>query len=64
MPTVSLQTFYPAGIDIRRNIPIIPARYVIVSSSKQGRNLIVGNAVPPMLAGVIAHELKHYIEEE
>lgn len=41
-----------------------PDDYKIVSSSKQGRNLIVGNAVPPMLAHIIARELKKYIEEE
>lgn len=41
-----------------------PDDYKIVSSSKQGRNLIVGNAVPPMLAGVIAHELKKFVEED
>lgn len=35
-----------------------PDNYKIVSSSKQGRNLIVGNAVPPMLAEVIAKTLK------
>ena len=35
-----------------------PDSYVVVSSSKQGRNLIVGNAVPPMLAEVMAKELK------
>ena len=39
-----------------------PDDYVLVSGSKQGRNLIVGNAVPPMLAGILARELKHYIE--
>lgn len=39
-----------------------PDSYIIVSSSKQGRNLIVGNAVPPMLAKVMALELKKYIE--
>lgn len=38
-----------------------PDDYRIVSSSKQGRNLIVGNAVPPLLAKVIAHQLKEYI---
>ena len=38
-----------------------PDSYRIVSSSKQGRNLIVGNAVPPMLAAVIANELKKYL---
>lgn len=41
-----------------------PDDYKIISSSKQGRNLIVGNAVPPMLAQVIAHQLKKYIEEK
>ncbi|WP_459877060.1 DNA cytosine methyltransferase [Campylobacter concisus] len=38
-----------------------PDSYQIISSSKQGRNLIVGNAVPPLLAGVIARELKKYL---
>lgn len=38
-----------------------PDSYVIISTSKQGRNTIVGNAVPPMLAEIIAHELKKYI---
>lgn len=38
-----------------------PDSYTIVSSSKQGRNLIVGNAVPPMLAAIIAKELKRYL---
>lgn len=38
-----------------------PDSYRIVSSSKQGRNLIVGNAVPPMLAAAIAKELKRYL---
>lgn len=41
-----------------------PDDYKIVSSSKQGRNLIVGNAVPPMLASIIARELRKYIEED
>lgn len=41
-----------------------PDSYVIVSSSKQGRNLIVGNAVPPMLAEIMAKELKKYIDGE
>lgn len=38
-----------------------PDDYVIVSTSKQGRNKIVGNAVPPLLAEVLAKELKNYI---
>lgn len=41
-----------------------PDDYIIVSSSKQGRNFIVGNAVPPKLASVIASELKKYIEKD
>lgn len=38
-----------------------PDNYVIVSSNKQGRNSIVGNAVPPKLASVLAEELKHQL---
>lgn len=38
-----------------------PDSYVIVSTSKQGRNSIVGNAVPPLLAEIIAKELKKYL---
>ena len=38
-----------------------PDSYKIISRSKQGRNTIVGNAVPPLLAKVIARELKKYI---
>ena len=41
-----------------------PDSFEIVSTSKQGRNLIVGNAVPPMIGGVIAKKLKEYISEE
>lgn len=41
-----------------------PDTYEIISSSKQGRNLIVGNAVPPMLARKIAQELHPYIDKE
>lgn len=40
-----------------------PDCYEIMSSSKQGKNLIVGNAVPPLLGKVIAAKLKEYIEE-
>lgn len=38
-----------------------PDKYIIVSTNKQGRNLIVGNAVPPKLASVLAEELKHQL---
>lgn len=41
-----------------------PDDFEIVSKSKQGRNLIVGNAVPPILAGVIAKKLREYLERE
>lgn len=39
-----------------------PDDYEIVSSSKQGRNLIVGNAVPPLLAQALARKLKDYLD--
>ena len=40
-----------------------PDVFEIVSSNKQGRNLIVGNAVPPLLATIIAKKLNEYLEE-
>lgn len=39
-----------------------PDSYKLISTSKQGKNQIVGNAVPPMLARVIAKELKKYLK--
>jgi len=39
-----------------------PDDYTLVSKSKQGKNLIVGNAVPPRLAYVLAENLKKYID--
>lgn len=40
-----------------------PDSYKIISTSKQGKNLIVGNAVPPLLAEVIAKKLKQVLED-
>lgn len=40
-----------------------PDSYKLVSSSKQGKNLIVGNAVPPILSDKIAKELKKALKE-
>ncbi len=40
-----------------------PDSYELVSSSKQGKNLIVGNAVPPLLGKAIARQLKDYLEK-
>lgn len=38
-----------------------PDKYRIISTSKQGKNLIVGNAVPPKLAQIIATALKEQL---
>lgn len=38
-----------------------PDSFVLISTSKQGRHSIVGNAVPPLLAEKIAIELKKYL---
>lgn len=66
-PNVGCNIHYSANrlITVREALRLqsFPDDYKIVSSSKQGRNLIVGNAVPPMLASVLARELKKYIEE-
>jgi DNA (cytosine-5)-methyltransferase 1 len=38
-----------------------PDKYRIISSSKQGYHTIVGNAVPPMLAGILAAALREQL---
>lgn len=38
-----------------------PDSYELVSTSKQGKHKIVGNAVPPLLAKAIAKRLKEYL---
>jgi len=64
-PNVGCNIHYSAErlITVREALRLqsFPDSYVIVSSSKQGKNLIVGNAVPPILAEIIAKELKNYI---
>ena len=44
-------------------IQSFPDNYEVISSSKQGTNTIIGNAVPPLLASSIAKELKKYLGE-
>lgn len=39
-----------------------PDTYKFVSTSEQGKRLIVGNAVPPRLAYILAEQLKKYME--
>lgn len=67
-PNVGCNIHYKADrlITVREALRLqsFPDDYRIISSSKQGKNLIVGNAVPPMLAGVIARELRKYLDEE
>lgn len=43
-------------------IQTFPDNYEFVSKSKQGKNLIVGNAVPPRLAYILASKLNEYIK--
>ena len=54
---------YDRLITIREALRLqsFPDNYVLVSSSKQGKSLIVGNAVPPLLAKMIARELKKHL---
>lgn len=67
-PNVGCNIHYSADrlITVREALRLqsFPDSYIVVSTSKQGRNLIVGNAVPPVLAEIIAHELKKYVEDE
>ena len=39
-----------------------PDDYQLVSKSKQGKNLIIGNAVPPLLAFKLAQQIKPIID--
>ncbi|MDM8292057.1 DNA cytosine methyltransferase [Faecalicoccus pleomorphus] len=67
-PNVGCNIHYsePRLITVREALRLqsFPDKYEIVSSSKQGRNLIVGNAVPPILAKIIAKQLKKYLGED
>lgn len=64
-PNVGCNIHYKANrlITVREALRLqsFPDSYKIVSTSKQGRNKIVGNAVPPMLSEIIAVELKKYL---
>ncbi|MFV0498962.1 MAG: DNA cytosine methyltransferase [Bacilli bacterium] len=64
-PNVGCNIHYSADrlITVREALRLqsFPDSYKLVSSSKQGKNLIVGNAVPPILAEIIAKKLKEYI---
>ncbi len=40
-----------------------PDDYKLISSSKQGKNSIIGNAVPPILSEKIAESLKHALKK-
>ncbi len=54
---------YNRLITVREALRIqsFPDNYEIISTSKQGKNLIVGNAVPPMLARALAMQIKKII---
>lgn len=64
-PNVGCNIHYSADrlITVREALRLqsFPDSYKLVSSSKHGKNLIVGNAVPPILAEIIAQKLKEYI---
>jgi DNA (cytosine-5)-methyltransferase 1 len=64
-PNVGCNIHYSANrlITVREALRLqsFPDSYVINSTSKQGRNLIVGNAVPPLLAEIMANKLKKYV---
>lgn len=64
-PNVGCNIHYSADrlITVREALRLqsFPDSYELVSSSKQGKHLIVGNAVPPILAEIIAEKLKDYI---
>lgn len=65
-PNVGCNIHYsePRLITVREALRLqsFPDDFELVSTSKQGKCLVVGNAVPPMLAKVIAKELKKYLE--
>lgn len=64
-PNVGCNIHYSADrlITVREALRLqsFPDSYELVSSSKQGKHLIVGNAVPPILAGIIAKKLIEYV---
>lgn len=67
-PNVGCNIHYSADrlITVREALRLqsFPDSYQLVCTSKKGKSLIVGNAVPPMLAQVIARQLKSYLEND
>lgn len=66
-PNVGCNIHYSENrlISIREALRLqsFPDNYKLVSSSKQGKHLIVGNAVPPLLSQAIAKKLKDYLKK-
>lgn len=64
-PNVGCNIHYSADrfITVREALRLqsFPDDYTLVSTSIKGKNLIVGNAVPPLVAKTIAHALKGYV---
>ena len=54
---------YSLNQDKEKLLKSFPDNYDIISTSKRGKNLIVGNAVPPILSEILAQSLIVQIKE-
>lgn len=67
-PNVGCNIHYSANrlITVREALRLqsFPDHFKLISKTKQGKHLIVGNAVPPLLAERLAEELKQYLVEK